>query len=62
MVPSKSLCRFSQAIPVLALLLTSFVCPHSSVIAAEPAHRLIVGWDETVIVCRPGTVAGMDSH
>ena len=26
-----------------------------------PAHRLIVGWDDAVIVCGPGTVAGMDS-
>ena len=30
--------------------------------AAEPtAHRLIVGWDDSVICCGPGTVAGMDS-
>lgn len=61
MVPSKFLSFFSQAMPVLALLLTSFVCLPSSVIAAEPAHRLIVGWDDAVIVCGPGTVAGMDS-
>ena len=26
-----------------------------------PAHRLIVGWDDAVIVCGPGTDAGMDS-
>lgn len=25
------------------------------------AHRLIVGWDDSVICCGPGTVAGMDS-
>ena len=30
--------------------------------AAEPtAHRLIVGWDDSVICCGPGTDAGMDS-
>ena len=54
-----------------------FLCPHSlanlclaisillvlavQATAAEPAHRLIVGWDDSVIVCGPGTVAGMDS-
>ena len=30
-------------------------CPHSA------EHRLIVGWDDAVIVCGPGTTAGMDS-
>ena len=30
--------------------------------ATEPtAHRLIVGWDDPVIRCGPGTDAGMDS-
>lgn len=57
MVPSKSLCSFSQEFPVLTLLLTSFVSPHSSVIAAAPAHRRIVGWDDAVTVCGPWTVS-----
>jgi hypothetical protein len=25
------------------------------------AHRLVVGWDDALIACGPGTVAGMDS-
>lgn len=47
--------------PLVATWLIFFVTPPSLVIAQEAAHRLIVGWDDAVIVCGPGTVAGMDS-
>lgn len=46
---------------VAVLHLVCFTFLQLQVIAAEPAHRLIVGWDDSVIVCGPGTVAGMDS-
>ena len=49
------------AVLVVIRDLVSFACLHSSVMALEPAHRLIVGWNNSVIIGGPGTVAGMDS-
>ncbi len=49
-----------RLLSIVGLLVTSA----SMAVAVEPkspAHRLIVGWDDSVIVCGPGTVAGMDS-
>lgn len=42
-------------------LLLAFISSAESDEPKTPAHRLIVGWDDAVIVCGPGTVAGMDS-
>lgn len=40
----------------------AFLLLAANVMADEtPEHRLIVGWDDAVIVCGPGTDAGMDS-
>ena len=58
---SKQTFRGWDVVQLLTYLLSLFACPHSPVLAAEPAHRLIVGWDDAVIVCGPATVAGMDS-
>lgn len=63
MFPAESLYRmvdrFVHWISAIGIILAS-----SHAAADEPkspAHRLIVGWDDAVIVCGPGTVAGMDS-
>ena len=42
-------------------LLLAFICSADADEPQSPAHRLIIGWDDAVIVCGPGTVAGMDS-
>jgi len=46
-------------IAIAVLMANDRICADDQARLAE--HRLIVGWDDAVIVCGPGTVAGMDS-
>lgn len=61
--PSNNLRVFPAALQAATVLLSLFAGHQAMVIGADPpaAHRLIVGWDDAVIVCGPGTDAGMDS-
>lgn len=52
MMPSKSLSSFSQAIRIFALLLISFVCPHSSVTLKDVKKRWGEGHDDAFLVAQ----------
>ncbi len=52
------LCRLVIAV---GLLNSCYVPMVADEVRMSPAHRLIVGWDDAVICCGPGTDAGMDS-
>lgn len=53
--------RLIRGLPAFVGILIASHCPGVADEPTSPAHRLIVGWDDAVIVCGPGTVAGMDS-
>ncbi len=57
-VPAPWLCWLSVAVGLLQLQSHPAFADE---LQTPPAHRLIIGWDDSVICCGPGTDAGMDS-